>query len=766
MAIINNNVQNVSFLRNQTPLASREAALTKIEEAKANALDGSALLARYSGGTVGESDFFINTLVGFVAANGNDKYLTVLDVEGSEADVEELRQQMLNTFGSGVTTANTATAQLEALSGNNESTSAETSVAGAKKYADAKISELDVAAITAGEGQFIKSVSQADGKVSATTADMPSVGEIGVQGQAIVAVKQDKGTISASAGTINAEYVNVTGNTFTSTTVQGALEEVDNEYKAAIEALDYTGVMTGDGVVITNVTENNGVVSAASANVGGLKLTDYTKGSDSGSVVATDSINQAFSKLEKQIDAEKDARAAAISGLDYSDSAVAKKFVTSVSEQDGVISVSRGEVTSTDKTVVLKDGNDGGIDLAVHIDSVTLKKDENGVISVTSSALVQYEGDDNTVQIGAVQDGKRIVSSPLTIEKVTTGLDADVREAYRLVGHSGNTIGELVKIYKDSSLLSVALLHADTTADPQVLPTYNKETNTWTDIPTPTEANQALCFAYENVSGATVIAAVPVGAFINEHEFASGITWDSAAGKVKGVVDTTSETFLTVGTDGFKLSGVQDAINAAVAGLDATVNNNANSGHVAVEIVETDGKLVSVAVTEDDIASADDLAELSGKTITAITSTNGSITASISNEAGNKTADIQTDASKIKMSGFSADSASALNGIAESDSIATAFEKTNTVITENERVTAAALTDLNGRLDVVEDEYISGVSVNGHDVTIANKVAPISITAATSAVTATSTEAIVVNTDANGNITLGISSIDCGYYSE
>ena len=124
------------------------------------------------------------------------------------------------------------------------------------------------------------------------------------------------------------------------------------------------------------------------------------------------------------------------------------------------------------------------------------------------------------------------------------------------------------------------------------------------------------------------------------------------------------------------------------------------------------------------------------------------------------------------MSGFSADATSALSGITTSDSIATAFEKTNTVITENERVTAEALTNLNtrvntisGDVDTIKEQYISGVSVNGKAVTVTDKVAPISIEAATSAVTTTSNAAIVVNTDNSGNITLGISSIDCGYYS-
>ena len=623
MAIINNNVENVKFLRNQTPFESRELARQALENNKAQAADGTALLARYTITDGQTTD--VKTLVGFVAEVNSTKYVTIFDVEGGSADVEKLRQEINAKLGTGVTSANTATAQLAALSGGTfvpgTSSSANTSVEGAKAYAYDLIGTLDYTD-TAETGSYVSKVDQADGVISTTKTALPSV----------------------------------------------------------------------------------------------------------------------------------------------TDSAVAKNVVIAVSETNGAIAVSRGEISSSAQTIVLNDNADGGIDFDVNIDGQSIVKDANGVLSVASTALTQYVGDDDTIQISAAVEGVKTVSSPLTIQKVTTGLDADVREAYRLVGHSGNTIGELVKIYKDSSLLSVALLHADTIANPQVLPTYNKETDAWTDIPTPTEANQALCFAYENVSGATVIAAVPVGAFINEQEFASGITWDNTANKVRGVVDSTSESFLTVGADGFKLSGVQDAIGAAVADLDTTVSNSGNSGHVGVEIVEENGKLISVTVAEDGIASADDLAELSGKTITAITSTNGSITASISNEAGNKTADIQTDANKIQMSGFSVGNTTALSGIAESDSIVDAFEKTNTVITENERVTAEALTDLDGRLVKVEGEYISGVSVNGNAVTVANKIAPILITPATSATTATSTEAITVQTDANGNITLGISSIDCGYY--
>lgn len=620
MAIINNNVQNVQFLRNREPFASREAALAQIESAKSNAIDGSALLARYSTEESGAT--VIKTIVGYVAEYDSTKYLTIIDVEGGSEDVEELRQEILDILGEGVSSTNTVTDQLAALSGTTGASSAETSVEGAKAYAYDLIGTLDYTD-TAVAGSYVSEVTQTDGKIISTTkVELPS----------------------------------------------------------------------------------------------------------------------------------------------FEDTASAKTFVTSVSEDKGQIAITKGTITSANKTITLTDNVDGGVDFAANVDGTTIIIDENtGTMSVASSALVQYEGDDDTVQISAVNEGVRTVSSPLTIQKVTTGLSANVKEEYHLVGHSGTTIGAPIQIYKDSALLSVALLHADYSnpSDP-VLPTYDK-TNGWTDIDATaqTQANQALCYAYEDAEGEVIVAAVPVGSFINEQEFASGITWDSTANKVRGVVDPTSESFLTVGENGFKLAGVQDAINTAFEALDA--DESGSTTHVSVRVEEEDGKITAVTVAEDNIANASDLAELSGKTITAITSSNGSIDADIDEAVGNKSYDLVTDASKIKMSGFTAD-ASGFTAITEASTVTEAVKAIETEVIANEQTTAAALTDLDERVDAIEDNFVSGITVNGSDATVTNNIAALTIDSATSAMTATNGEAIVVDTDANGGITLGIAGIDCGYY--
>ena len=613
MAIINNNVQNVKFLRNQTPFESRELARQALEGNKSQAADGSALLARYT------ADNDVKTLVGFVAEVNSTKYVTIFDVEGGSADVEKLRQEINAKLGEGITSANTATAQLTALSGNPQSTSAETSVEGAKRYAD----------------------------------------------------------------------------------------ELKNQ-------MDYTGVTTGDGVYVTNVTQSDGIVSATTATLPSV-----------------------------------------------TDTKEAKKVVVSVSEDKGEISIERGTISSSAETMVLTDNADGGVNFEVNIDGASIVQDTTSKkIKVADSALTQYVGDEDTIHISAADSqNNKTVSSPLTIQKVTTGLSEEVKEEYRLVGASGTTIGDPVKIYKDSHIVSI---------------TYITDTGD--------THYQNLEYVYVDASGDTQTTYVDMSELVLEAEFASGVTITNHV--AHGVVDPTSEkdsngdAFLTVGADGFKVDGIKDEIakelGDVVADLDATVTGSTSGSHVTISIEELDGKLVQSGLTieENDIASATDLAALSGKTITEVESSNSSISAGTATTTdGTVKVDVTTDASKIKMSGFT--STDALSGITSSSSITEAFGEVDNVITENERVTAAALTDLDDRIDTVSGDvetiktnYISGVSVNGNAVTVANKVAPISITAATSAATATSTEAIVVNTDANGNITLGISSIDCGYYSE
>ena len=455
--------------------------------------------------------------------------------------------------------------------------------------------------------------------------------------------------------------------------------------------------------------------------------------------------------------------------------AESKKVVISVSEDKGTVSDTKGTISSSAGTIVLNDNTDGGIDFDVNIDGTSIVKDANGVLSVASTALTQYSGDNVTINVSAADaNNNKTISSLLSIEEVTTSVPETVAHRFQLAGSDHVKIGEYIDIPKDSALADFYLGHVDdalTDADPT---THESPTSAVTDG----TGDAALVWIMQLSNGKYKLTAVDVESFLEESEFASGVTADSQTHIVHGVVDPTSEKdsqdtpvdFLTVGTDGFKVSGIKDEIDRKINALDATGGTQtiATGNHVAVEVVEANGLITAVTVTEDDIASADDVEELSGKTVTEIASSNASISAvSSSTTDGTVKYDIVTDADKIKMSGFTVSGISSFSGITNDDTIADAFDKANAVITENERITSAALNDLNNKIEAVSGASLSGVSVNNVALTKTNNAVNVQISGATSEATATNGEAIVVTTDQNtGAVTLGLGYIDCGTYDD
>ena len=246
--------------------------------------------------------------------------------------------------------------------------------------------------------------------------------------------------------------------------------------------------------------------------------------------------------------------------------------------------------------------------------------------------------------------------------------------------------GATINIYKDSAYKEIYLGTSDDTIDATDGTITKKEGE-----------KQSLNYAYMKADGTYDLVKVDVSAFLSENEFKSGVTVTNHI--VHGVVDSTSEKdsqetqvdFLTVGENGFKVSGIKDEINRKINALDASVTGGTN--HVQVVVDEVGGKLTAVTVNEANIADADKLADLSGKTVTEVASSNDSIAATLSAATnGTKHLDIITNASKIKMTGFT--NANALSGITESSSVTDAFKKVDEVITEKAETISAALNDL------------------------------------------------------------------------
>ena len=610
MAITSNNIYSLQLLRNGAAYATKEDALNALKTATGEGgslqnvvkKDGVAVLARYKHEEGGVKQ--IRTLVGYYAeasaltnANGASSYMTIVDADGTAADIKELVEKL----GTGVTTDNTVTKQLAALSGNSESSlSGDTSVAGAKKYADEQVrAALDAleANSVADDNKVVSDVTQANGKVTATVKNLTDVKLAGLSATADAKI--------TSTDTLGGALAKLQG-------------QIDSMDKAASSA---------DGEVVITVVETDGKVTEEKAKVKDLKLVGYSKEANAtGDIAATDTINTALNKLENKVGANK--------------------------------------VTNADRSIV-----------------VTAPTGT----ATTTDIKVNIKSREKVIKLG--NDG---IYTNLNLVKVTESLPATVKERYELRDSDNARIGESIDIAKDSHIVSINYI-------------------------TEGEHAQNLEYVYLDASGKTNTTYVDMSALVLESEFASGVTVTNNI--AHGVVDPNSEKFLTVGADGFKLAGVQGAINTAINGLNSDVSGN--SVHVTVGVKEVDGKLTTVTVNEANIADADKLTELSGKTVTEVASSNDSITAALSAATdGTKHLDIITDASKIKMTGFT--SGSVITDITESSSVTDAFKKVDEVITANEKTTSGALNDL-------KEKKIENIVVNDVTGTVSNKIASVTI---------------------------------------
>lgn len=556
--MVDNNVQNIKFLRNGnvfTPSinpvkTARQVALDAMEKQKENLADGTAILGRYK-----ETDGVVKTLVGFAYISDDAKTLTVFDVDGARADVDEKILAAIQKLDAEETSKDGKNVQVKVTEENGkikavnittDNTVNSGDVASAIETEIGKLEYSDVAV----HGQYVSQVSETGGKIAVVRVDLPSLTEVKETGMPIVAVSENKGQVAASAGIINAEFVNIadSGEKFTATTVEGALAEI----AAEIDAMDLA-VVSGDGEVITAVSEKDGKVSASKTAIKDLQLGGYTKDTmATGDIASTDTINAALSKLEN--------KAAAIT----------------INDADHSINVTP-TASGTDISVNIKSG-----------EKVLAKDGSNGVYTnIAISAVTGTELSD---------------------------LGTNVAEAYKLVGTGGARLGEYVKIYKDSSLVNLYLGHIDDLLSGTTAQIDESESS----VVVSGSGSEALVWIVQLANGKYKLAAVDVESFLQESEFKDGLQVSNHEVSVKvdstSEAVTTGESatanVLSVSSEGVKVGNIQAAIDYKVSTLDATVGSQivASGNHVAVEVVEADGVLTALTVIEDDIASSSALA--------------------------------------------------------------------------------------------------------------------------------------------------------------
>ena len=314
----------------------------------------------------------------------------------------------------------------------------------------------------------------------------------------------------------------------------------------------------------------------------------------------------------------------------------------------------------------------------------------NGLDKAESSVQGQFV---RTViqENGLVSESKDFINANDVKLSAVTPSSTTVKEEYALYNGNGAQLGDSIKIYKDQSLVSITLEDNDGSG----------------------KTGQYLKYTYIDVNGDTQSTYVNISSLLVEAEFKSGVTADSN-GIVHGVVDSASESFLTVGANGFKLSGVQDAINSAINGLDST--GTTSEFHAITSITITDGKITEVGQTDkinsaitsvsaetidlSGVKNADDL-----KAIEALTATSG-----ILRKTGENTwdlANVVTSLDGVASNGSLVDALTVKNAIGGVD---TKLQELSGSVQTFSAATVAEIARVEGKLS--DDEKVIAESIN------------------------------------------------------
>ena len=180
-----------------------------------------------------------------------------------------------------------------------------------------------------------------------------------------------------------------------------------------------------------------------------------------------------------------------------------------------------------------------------------------------------YTKEETDAAINAIPSYTMSELSASEIASLSDG--SNVREAYRLKKGNNNVDDTVIKIYKDSALQNVVL------------------------------QDQKLVFTYLKVDGTTATIEVDVSKFLTEQEFGNGLSV-SSDGKVSIKIDSTSQSNLTVGLNGLKLSGVVDNSRKVSAGGGltggGTLSSDVTISHAESNVTINNSEFVS-AVTKD-----------------------------------------------------------------------------------------------------------------------------------------------------------------------
>lgn len=321
------------------------------------------------------------------------------------------------------------------------------------------IGGLDVAD-TAVTGEYVSAVSETDGKIAVTRVALPTVAEITSAGQAIVAVKEDKGVISATAGDIAAAHVTIadSGSHFTVTTVEAALEELysqagDGSKVELKEAAGTEGILKvytikqgGDVVGTINIPKDLVVTSGSVVKGNWVNGVFTESASGTGTALKLVIANQDDPVYINTLDLVKDHTAG--NGIAISDTNVVS--VKRDADSEGFLTVSAdgvkvSGVQNAIDTAAKKAATEVVEDAAGHV-TVTKATGANGQAvytigenDIASANLLGTATDNKDANTAFGKIAKEVADREAAIQTQKNALDAEIAARKAVDGQSGAT---------------------------------------------------------------------------------------------------------------------------------------------------------------------------------------------------------------------------------------------------------------------------------------------------------------------------------------
>ena len=485
-----------------------------------------------------------------------------------------------------------------------------------------EVKDLDIAVVNSKNEAISTSNNYTDGKVELLNKDIQAA-KTESKGYTDDEVEKVQNTINSSVDNIEkelAELVSITQlNAQSISTEALAREAIDNSLNEKITTLNNK---------IGSVDENKTIVELINeAQKSAIAAATRIEEQNDGYIIVS-SVEDENGTFTYTISSNDIASASAVS---VSIESLTNDIVTTKTE-----AIETASAYTDGKVSAATEALQGAIDIAKSeaIETATTYTDSkvieltNAIASAQTEAITNantYANEQVLAATEALQGAIDEVSGALktyTIQKVTTGLAANVEERYQLM-ENGVQVGDVIDIKKDSSLKEVSLVS-------------EKPSDIEGEEPI---KGQFLKFTYLLSEGGESNVYIDLSLLTTKTEFGLGLEV-SEAGVVSIKRDDTSEAFLSVGENGVKVSGVADAI--ALAKTEAITSATTYTDvQVSAAIEALQGEIASAKTDAIETASAYTDAQLSAATeaLTSVITSNTNAIDTINNKLNNITND-------------------------------------------------------------------------------------------------------------------------------